>query len=61
MNLLYFILPFLQVDVTEKLKSAPEGSNYETGVIIGSFLPFILLATIIIIVFIRANRKKKKD
>ena len=37
MNLLYFILPFLQVDVTEKLKSAPEGSNYETGVIIGSF------------------------
>ena len=64
MNLFYFILPFLQIDVngvTEKLKNAPKDSNYETGLIIGSFIPFALLAVIIIFIFVRANRKKKNE
>ncbi|WP_291098732.1 MULTISPECIES: hypothetical protein [unclassified Flavobacterium] len=40
--MIHLILPLLQVNVAEKLKEAPD-SNYQTGVIIGSFLPFVLL------------------
>jgi len=57
MQIFYFILPFLQVDVQEKLKNAPDGSHYETGIIIGSFIPFALLAIIILYLFYRANKK----
>ena len=39
---MYFILPLLQVNVEEKLKNAPD-NGYQIGVIIGSYLPFVLL------------------
>lgn len=38
----HLILAFLQVNVAEKIKTAPD-SSYQIGVIIGSFLPFVLL------------------
>ena len=59
MNLYYFILP-LQVDVNEKLKNAPD-SAYQTGVIIGSLLPFILLIGLAWFIYYKAKNRKDLD
>ena len=50
----YLILPLLQVNVTEKLKVAPD-SSYQLGLLIGSFLPFLLLAGIAYWMYYRAK------
>jgi len=57
--MMYFILSMLQVNVTEKLKTAPD-SNYQTGVIIGSFLPFVLLVGIAYWMYYRAKKADRK-
>ncbi len=55
------ILPFLQVDVNEKLKNAPDG-DYQIGIIIGTYLPFAVLAGIVWFMYWRAkNRKDLED
>ena len=46
-----------QVDVAEKIKTAPDGS-YQIGVVIGSFLPFVVLVGIAYWMY---NRAKKRD
>ncbi len=56
--MLNLILPFLQIDVNEKLKNAPDDS-YQIGIIIGTYLPVILLLGIAWFVYWRA--KKRKD
>lgn len=48
---------FQQVDVADKIKTAPDGS-YQIGVLIGSFLPFVVL---IGIAYWMYNRAKKRD
>jgi len=48
------ILPLLQANVTEKLKVAPD-SSYQTGVLIGSFLPFVLLVGVAYWMYYRAR------
>ncbi|SHL25521.1 hypothetical protein [Flavobacterium saccharophilum] len=47
----------VQVDVAEKIKNAPD-SGYQIGVIIGSFIPFVIL---IGIAYWMYNRAKKRD
>lgn len=56
----YLSLLFLQVNVSDKLKNAPD-SSYETGVIIGSFLPFLLLAGVAYWMYYRAKKADRKD
>jgi hypothetical protein len=52
------IISLLQkVDVAEKIKNAPD-SGYQIGVIIGSFIPFVIL---IGIAYWMYNRAKKRD
>ncbi|RED24587.1 hypothetical protein BD847_1317 [Flavobacterium cutihirudinis] len=52
------IISLLQkVDVAEKIKSAPD-SGYQIGVVIGSFIPFVIL---IGIAYWMYNRAKKRD
>ncbi|GIQ60300.1 hypothetical protein Flavo103_34360 [Flavobacterium collinsii] len=46
----------LQVDVAEKIKTAPDNS-YQIGVVIGSFIPFVVL---IGIAYWMYNRAKKR-
>ena len=48
---------FQNVDVAEKLKNAPD-SGYQIGVVIGSFIPFVVL---IGIAYWMYNRAKKRD
>ncbi len=55
----HLFLPLLQVNVAEKLKTAPDNS-YETGVLIGSFLPFILLVGVAYWMYYRAKEADKK-
>ena len=56
----HLILPLLQVNVAEKLKDAPD-SSYQTGVIIGSFLPFVLLVSVAYWMYYRAKKADRKE
>jgi hypothetical protein len=57
---LYLILLLQQVNVTEKIKSAPD-SSYQTGVIIGSFLPFVLLVGFAYWMYYSAKKGSEKE
>ena len=46
------------VDVEEKMKNAPD-SSYEIGVVIGTYLPFVVL--VLIAYFIYHKAKNRKD
>lgn len=49
---------FQQVDVAEKIKNAPD-SGYQIGVVIGSFIPFLLLGGIALWMYMRAKKRDK--
>ena len=53
------LLPLLQANVTEKLKVAPD-SSYQTGVLIGSFLPFLLLVGVAYWMYYGAKKTDEK-
>lgn len=46
-----------KVDIAEKIKEAPD-SGYQIGVVIGSFIPFLVLGGIALWMY---NRAKKRD
>ncbi|WP_164975016.1 hypothetical protein [Flavobacterium sp. YO12] len=48
---------FQKGDVAEKIKNAPD-SGYQIGVVIGSFIPFVVLVGIAYWMY---NRAKKRD
>lgn len=52
------ILFLQQVNVEQKLKNAPD-SQYQIGVLIGSFIPFIILAVIAYTLYYRAKKKEQ--
>lgn len=52
------ILFLQQVNVEQKLKDAPD-SQYQIGVLIGSFVPFVVLAIIAYTLYYRAKKKEQ--
>lgn len=54
---MHIISLFQQVDVAEKIKNAPDG-GYQIGVVIGSFIPFVVL---IVLAYWMYNSAKKRD
>ena len=52
------ILFLQQVSVEQKLKNAPD-SQYQIGVLLGSFIPFIVLAVIAYTLYYRAKKKEQ--
>ena len=56
MNLILYIL-FFQVDIEEKIKNAPDG-GYEIGVVIGTYLPFVILIAIAYFFYYQAKKRK---
>jgi len=55
------ILALQQVNIEEKMNEAP-GKGYEIGVIIGTYLPFVILVLIAYYVFYKVkNRKDLND
>jgi hypothetical protein len=55
-----YLFLFLQVNIDEKLKNAPD-SSYQTGVLIGSFVPFVLLVAIAYYMYYRSKNRKDLD
>ena len=59
LTLLIFLLQ--AVDIEEKIKNAPD-KGYEIGVVIGTYLPFVLLVIIAYVMYSKAkNRKDLND
>ena len=54
------ILFLLQVDIEEKMKDAPD-KGYEIGVVIGTYLPFVILVVIAYFMFSRFKNRKDLD
>ncbi|WP_456463437.1 hypothetical protein [Lutibacter sp.] len=49
-----------QVNIEEKIKNAPD-KGYEIGVVIGTYLPFVLLALLAYLVYYKARNRKDLD
>jgi len=49
-----------QVNIEEKLKTAPD-SNYQIGVVIGTYLPFVLLVILAYVIYYRLKNRKDLD
>ncbi|UFH36037.1 hypothetical protein [Flavobacterium acetivorans] len=47
-----------EVDIAEKLKTAPDGT-YQIGVLIGSFIPFVVLAGLAYWMYASAKKRDK--
>lgn len=58
--LVSFIALLQEVDIAEKMKNAPD-NGYEIGVVIGTYLPFVLLVAIAYFVFYKAKNRKDLD
>jgi hypothetical protein len=53
-----FLLQEIQIE--EKIKNAPD-KGYEIGVVIGTYLPFVILVLIAYIVYYKAKNSKRDD
>lgn len=51
------ILALQQVNIEEKMNEAPD-EGYEIGVVIGTYLPFVVLVLIAYFVFYKAKNRK---
>ncbi len=59
--LMNFIGILQQINVEEKIKNAPD-KNYEIGVVIGTYLPFVILVALAYFMYYKAkNRKDLED
>lgn len=55
--LLNFIAFFQQINIEEKIKNAPD-KDYEIGIVIGTYLPFVLLAALAYFTYYKAKNRK---
>lgn len=51
-----FGLVLQQVNIAQKIKQAPDG-NYQIGVLIGSFIPFVILVGLAYWMYIRSKKR----
>jgi hypothetical protein len=49
-----------KVAIEEKLKSAPD-SGYQTGIIIGSFIPFVVLVGLAYWMYYKSKKRNEED
>ena len=54
------ILLLQQVNIEDKLKNSPD-SGYQSGVVIGSFIPFVLLVVVAYWMYYRATKADRKE
>lgn len=45
-----------QVNIAQKIKQAPDG-DYQIGILIGSFIPFVILVGLAYLMYIRAKKR----
>lgn len=53
-----FILLLQQVNIDEKIKNAPN-SGYQIGVLIGSYLPFVILVALACWIYVSAKKRNE--
>ncbi len=53
------LLLLLQVDIEEKMKNAPD-KGYEIGVVIGTYLPFVVLVALAYFFYYQAKKRKNR-
>ncbi|MGV6845823.1 MAG: hypothetical protein ACWA42_06840 [Lutibacter sp.] len=58
MKLAFYLALLLQVDIDEKLKNAPD-NGYAIGVVIGSYLPFVILVIAAYIIYYKTKKRKE--
>lgn len=58
MTALFLLLQ--QTNIEDKLKNSPD-SGYQIGVVIGSFLPFVLLVGVAYWMYYRAKKTDRKE
>ena len=56
----YLILLLRQTNIEEKLKNSPD-EGYQIGVLIGSFLPFVLLLGVAYWMYYRAKKADRNE
>jgi len=54
------VLLLQQTNIEEKLKNSPDG-GYQLGVLIGSFLPLVVLAGLAYWMYYRAKKSDRKE
>jgi hypothetical protein len=54
------LILLLQVDIEKKIQEAPD-SSYEIGVVIGSYLPFVVLAGIAYAIYYFNKKRNEKE
>jgi hypothetical protein len=54
------VLLLQQTNIEEKIKNAPD-SGYQLGVLIGSFLPLVVLAGLAYWMYYRAKKSDRKE
>ena len=55
-----FLILLFQIDIEEKMQNAPD-KGYEIGVVIGTYLPFVILVVIAYLMFNRFKNKGDLD
>jgi hypothetical protein len=53
-----FILLLQKINIDEKIKNAPD-QGYQIGVLIGSYLPFVILVLLAYWTYHRAKKRKE--
>lgn len=56
----WLIITLLQANIEEKIKNAPD-KGYEIGVVIGTYLPFVILVALAYFIFYKAKNRKDLD
>jgi len=58
MNLISLLLLLQVEEIKEKIENAPD-SGYEIGIVIGTYLPFILLILLAYFFYYQAKKRKR--
>ena len=54
------IIALQNVNIEEKIKNAPD-NNYEIGLVIGSYLPFVILIILAYLLYYNAKKRNKSQ
>jgi hypothetical protein len=54
------IIALQNVNIEEKVKNAPD-NNYEIGLVIGSYLPFVILIILAYLLYYNAKKRNKSQ
>ena len=57
MNIFAITTLLLQLDINKKIENAPDG-DYQIGIVIGTYLPFVVLVIVAYVLYYRMKNRK---